>query len=67
MTNRSAAALLVLALVAAPPVIGALPNQIGAVRAAGVSLLWWYTGLVAPLVAALVALAALPDPPRRDE
>lgn len=33
------------------------PFDVGAVRVAGVSLLWWYGGAVAPVAAALVTLA----------
>ncbi len=45
-----------LVLLAGFPILAALPNDAGAVRVAGLSLLWWYGGLVAP-VAAVVTLA----------
>ena len=48
-------------LLAAFPVIAALPDQIAAIRLAGLSVLWWYGGVVAPALAWLVAVAALPD------
>lgn len=55
ISPRATAGLL-LALLAGFPVLAALPNDAGAVRVAGLSLLWWYGGLVAP-VAATVTLA----------
>ena len=69
VTNRVGAALLLLVLLAAFPFASALPAEVAAIRLAGVSLLWWYAGVVAPLVACLVAIAWLPDgpPPRRPE
>jgi hypothetical protein len=51
------AALLVLLLGA--PLLALAPAAPGAVRVAGVSLLWWYAGLVAPLLATTIAIAAL--------
>ena len=51
------AALLVLLAVA--PVLALAPAAPGAVRVAGVSLLWWYTGLAAPLVATALATVLL--------
>jgi hypothetical protein len=43
------------------------PFDLGAVRVAGVSLLWWYGGAVAPVLAALLTLALFPSgrSPRR--
>ncbi len=38
-----------------------LPHQFGVVRFAGVSLLWWYGGLVVPLLGWLVAIIAAPS------
>ena len=69
MTHRAGAALLLLVLLAAFPVAAALPAGIAAIRLAGLSLLWWYAGVLAPLLACLVAIAWLPDgpPPRRPE
>lgn len=51
------AALLVLLLGA--PLLALAPAAPGAVRIAGVSLLWWYAGLVAPLLATAIAIVAL--------
>jgi hypothetical protein len=36
-----------------------VPGAPGAVRVAGVSLAWWYAGLVAPTLAAVLATALL--------
>ena len=55
------AVVLLLALVAAPPVVALLPYDVGAVRLAGLSLEWWYAGAVAPILA--VVIAALSTPP----
>jgi hypothetical protein len=60
VTNRSGAALVLLLLLVSGPLALSLPGEIGAVRLAGVSLIWWYEGLVAPCAAALVALRCLP-------
>jgi hypothetical protein len=51
------AALLVLLAVA--PLLALAPGAPGAVRLAGVSVLWWYAALVAPLVATTVAVVVL--------
>ena len=63
VTNRAKVVFLLLLLLVAFPVIAVLPNQVGAVRLAGLSLLWWYGGVIAPLLAWLIAVAWLPDPP----
>jgi hypothetical protein len=51
---------LLLALLAAPPVAALLPYDVGGVRLAGLSLEWWYAGAVAPILA--VAIAAISTP-----
>ena len=51
------AALLVLLAVA--PLLALAPAAPGAVRLAGVSVLWWYTGLAAPLAATILAIVLL--------
>ena len=51
------AALLVLLAVA--PLLALAPAAPGAVRIAGVSLLWWYTALAAPLAATTLAILLL--------
>ena len=48
-----------LVLLAAAPVLALAPAAPGAVRLAGVSLLWWYAGLVAPLLATTLAIVRL--------
>jgi len=40
-------------------VLAVLPSGIGAVRVAGLSILWWYAAVVAPFVAVLVTVAVL--------
>jgi uncharacterized membrane protein len=69
VTNRAKAALLLVSLLVSVPVLAGLPNAIGAIRLAGLSLLWWYAGVLAPLAAVLGSLAWLPDPapPARPE
>lgn len=49
--------LLVLLVVA--PLLALTPAAPGSVRVAGVSLLWWYAGLVAPLLATALAITLL--------
>ena len=48
-----------LALIAGAGVLAHGPFALGALRIAGVSLLWWYAAAVAPLVAGAVVVAAL--------
>ncbi len=55
------ATVLLLALLAGFPLIATLPNQIGAIRLAGLSLLWWYGGVLAPALAVLIAAGSAPD------
>ncbi len=61
VTNRIKGVLVLLLLLAGLPLIGVLPHQLGAIRMGGLSLLWWYGGIVAPLAAWLVAVAWLSD------
>ena len=63
VTNRGTAVLLLLLVLVVFPVIAALPNQMAAIRLAGLSLLWWYGGVIAPVLAWFIAMAWLPDPP----
>jgi len=51
------AALLVLLAIA--PLLALAPAAPGAVRVSGVSLLWWYAALVAPLIATTLAIVLL--------
>jgi hypothetical protein len=48
-----------LLLLAVAPLLALAPSAPGAVRLAGVSLLWWYTGLIAPLAATAITIAIL--------
>ena len=48
-------------------VLGALPNQTASIRLGGLSVLWWYGGLLAPALGTLVAIRWLADSPPRDE
>jgi len=48
-----------LALLAGAPLLALAPAAPGAVRLAGVSVLWWYAGVLAPVLATAVASAAL--------
>jgi hypothetical protein len=70
VSTRSTGVALLWLLLAGFLVIGALPNQTASIRLAGLSLLWWYGGLLAPVVGVLVAIRWLADPrtpPSRDE
>jgi len=69
VTNHAGTVIVLLLLLAAFPVIDALPDQMAAIRLAGLSLLWWYGGVVAPVLAWFVAVMGLADgtPPRRSE
>ena len=55
--HRAIVALLVLLAIA--PLLALAPFAPGAVRLAGVSLLWWYTGVLAPLAATLIVVTRL--------
>jgi hypothetical protein len=48
-----------LALLVAALLLALAPAAPGAVRIAGVSLLWWYAGLIAPAVATALAVVLL--------
>lgn len=56
--RRTAIAALLVLLVGAP-LLALAPAAPGAVRVAGVSLLWWYVGVVAPLLATAIAIIVL--------
>ena len=51
-----------LVLLAAAPMLALAPAAPGAVRLAGVSLLWWYTACAAPLAATTLAIVLLVSP-----
>ena len=56
--RRTAIAALLVLLVGAP-LLALAPAAPGAIRVAGVSLLWWYVGIVAPLLATAITVTAL--------
>ena len=56
---RHRAIVVLLVLLAIAPLLALAPFAPGAVRLAGVSLLWWYTGLIAPLAATLIVVTLL--------
>jgi hypothetical protein len=60
--GRRTAITALLVLLVGAPVLALAPAAPGAVRVAGVSLLWWYTGLVAPLLATALAIIVLVRP-----
>jgi hypothetical protein len=57
--RRRTAIVVLLVLLAGAPLLALAPAVPGAVRLAGVSLLWWYAGLVAPLLATGIAIVVL--------
>jgi hypothetical protein len=57
--GRRIAVVVLVLLLLLPPLATVLPGSPGAVRVAGITLLWWYTALVGPLLAAAVAAVAL--------
>ena len=67
VSTRSTGVVLLWLLLAGFLVIGALPNQTASIRLGGLSLLWWYGGLLAPALGTLVAIRWLADSPPRDE
>jgi len=56
---RRIAIVLLLFLVAVAAALARAPLETGSVRLAGVSLVWWYAGVIAPLLAAALAVTAL--------
>jgi hypothetical protein len=62
VTTRTTGVVLLTLLLAGFLLLGALPNQLGGVRVAGLSLLWWYGGVLAPVMALLVAIRWLAEP-----
>ena len=61
VANPGAAALLLFLLLVSGPLVALVPGDVGAIRLGGVSLLWWYEGVVVPGAAVIVALVWLPD------
>ena len=62
VTNRTVGVVLLSLLLAGFLLLGALPNQVGSIRIGGLSVLWWYGGVLAPVMAVLVAMRWLADP-----
>ena len=62
VTTRTTGAVLLVLLLAGFLLLGALPNQVASIRVAGLSLLWWYGGVLAPGLAVLVAIRWLVEP-----
>lgn len=62
VTTRTTGILLLALLLVGFLLLGALPNQVADLRVAGLSLLWWYGGVLAPVIALLVAIRGLAEP-----
>jgi len=59
-----------LLILAGLPALFLAPLELGAIRIAGVSLAWWYGGVLAPLLAFVLTLAFLgasPDDSNRSQ
>jgi len=52
--------LVLLALLAVSPIVALLPYDTGSIRLLGLSLEWWYCGVIAPVLAVVVAAASSP-------
>jgi hypothetical protein len=59
LRRRRTAIAALLVLLAGAPVLALAPAAPGAVRVAGVSLLWWYVGVVAPVLSTGIAAVCL--------
>jgi len=57
----------VLVLLAAAAVLALLPFGAGAVRVGGLSVVWWYAAVLAPVLAVVVTIGALLSRPRRPD
>ena len=58
-TPHNVAIAVLFALLGGMLVLSVAPYEIGTIRLAGVSLLWWYAGLAVPVAAVTVTVAAL--------
>jgi hypothetical protein len=56
--GRRIAVVVLVLLLAVPPLATVLPGSPASVRVAGVTLLWWYAVCVGPLAAVVVTLVA---------
>ncbi len=61
VTNRTAGVVLLLLLLAGFLLLSALPNQMASIRIGGLSVFWWYGGVLAPVTGVLVAIRWLAD------
>jgi hypothetical protein len=57
--GRRAGVIVLLVMLLVVPLLAVLPGSPGSIRIAGVSLLWWYAGLAAPLGATAITIALL--------
>jgi len=62
VTSRSTGVLVSSLLLAGFLLLGALPNQTASIRLGGLSLLWWYGGVLAPVAGVVAAIRWLADP-----
>jgi hypothetical protein len=62
VTTRTTGVVLLALLLAGFLLLGTLPNRVASIRVAGLSLLWWYGGVLAPVIAVLVAMRWLAEP-----
>ena len=62
VTNRTAGVVLLSLVLAGFLLLGALPNQVSSIRVGGLSVLWWYGGVLGPVLGVLVAIRWLADP-----
>jgi hypothetical protein len=58
-TARRAGTIVLLFMLLVVPLLAILPGSPGSIRIAGVSLLWWYAGLIAPVTATALTIGIL--------
>jgi hypothetical protein len=63
VTTRAVGSALLSLLLAGFLLLGALPNHLTSIRFGGLSALWWYGGVLAPVLALAVAIRWLGDRP----
>jgi len=64
---RRVGIVIVLVLLAIAAVLALLPFGASAVRVGGLSVMWWYAAVVAPVIAVVVTIGALVRPRRRPD
>ena len=62
VTNCRVGIVLLSILLAGFLLLSALPNQTASIRFGGLSVLWWYGGVLAPVIGVLVAIRWLAEP-----